>query len=378
MDAEIVDQLGLDARTTHLNHGAYGVVPRTVRAAQAAWQARSEANPHRFDRVEAPGLVAAARARAAGFLGVDAGSVGLVRNVSEAVSAVLGSLDLAWGDEIVLADHGYGAVRLAAEVWARRRGARVVMASFALDADDDAIAAAYATATSAHTRLVVVDQITSPTAMVLPVAQVVTAVNAPVLVDAAHVPGSLPTDIAGLGATYWVGNLHKWAYTSRGTAALWVAEAARDTTWPSVLSWQVGGDLGARFDYPGTWDYSAWLVLGDGLDFWAGIGGWEMVDRCCGTARRAQEVVAEALGTSLDGLPLTPSPTMCLVPLPTGMLTAPADVDVLYERLSTGHRFEVAPIFFGGHGYVRIAAAAYNTDDDYERLAAALLAEAGQ
>ena len=67
----MLDAFGLDPDVLHLNHGAFGVAPVTVRRAAAAWRDRAERNPHRFNRVEVSGLVAAARERAAGFLGVD-------------------------------------------------------------------------------------------------------------------------------------------------------------------------------------------------------------------------------------------------------------------------------------------------------------------
>ena len=107
----MLEAFGLDPDVLHLNHGAFGVAPVVVRRAAAAWRERAERNPHRFNRVEVGGLVAAARERAAGFLGVDPSRAAWVRNVSEGASAVLGSLDLQPGDELVISTHGYGAVR---------------------------------------------------------------------------------------------------------------------------------------------------------------------------------------------------------------------------------------------------------------------------
>jgi isopenicillin-N epimerase len=78
--------------------------------------------------------------------------------------------------------------------------------------------------------------------------------------------------------------------------------------------------------------------------------------------------MAETLGVTLDRLPVTPAPAMRLVPLPDGVLASAEHVDSFYEALSR-QRVEVSPISFGGAGYVRIAAAPYNTPDDYDRLA---------
>jgi isopenicillin-N epimerase len=376
VDSALVDAFGLDPDVLHLNHGAFGVAPVAVRRAAAAWRDRAERNPHRFNRDEVPGLIAAARERAAGFLGIDPWRAAWVRNVSEGVSAVLGSLDLGAGDELVISTHGYGAVRKALNHHAARAGARVVEAAFPVGACDDDIVSAYARVRSPRTRLVVVDRITSPTATVVPVAAVAAAVGADVdgadvrvLVDAAHAPGQLADDIAGLGADHWIGNLHKWAYTPRGSAILWSRPGA-DVT-PTVLSWQLEDGYAASFDYPGTWDYAGWLAVGDGLAYWEALGGWDAVAGLAGLVTEGQQRIAEALGVSLERLPATPAPAMRLVPLPAGVLASPDQVDPFYQALSR-QRVEVAPIHFDGTGYLRIAAAPYNTPDDYDRLAGAV------
>ena len=377
----MLDAFGLDPDVLHLNHGAFGVAPVAVRRAAAAWRERAERNPHRFNRVEVPGLIAAARERAAGFLGIDPRRAAWVRNVSEGVSALLGSLELHSGDELVTSTHGYGAVRKALNHHAARAGARVVDAVFPVGAGDDEIVSAYARACSSRTRLVVVDRITSPTATVVPVAAVAAAVkiaaaepaaagsDVRVLVDAAHAPGQLPDDIEALGADHWVGNLHKWAYTPRGSAILWSRPGA-DVT-PTVLSWQLEDGYAESFDYPGTWDYAGWLAVGDGLAYWGALGGWDAVSGLAGLVTEGQKKVAEALDVSLDRLPVRPAPTMRLVPLPDGVLASADQVDPFYETLSQ-QRIEAAIINFDGVGYLRLAAAPYNTADDYDRLAGAV------
>jgi isopenicillin-N epimerase len=372
VDAALLESFGLDPDVLHLNHGAFGVSPVAVRRAAAAWREHAERNPHRFNRVELPPLIAAARERAAGFLGVDPSRTAWVRNVSEGVSAVLGSLGLGPGDELVMSTHGYGAVGMALRYHAARAGAEVIEATFPVGAADAAIVSAYADACSSRTRLVVIDRITSPTATVVPAAAVAAAVAGPgrsVLVDAAHAPGQLDDDIAALGADHWVGNLHKWAYTPRGSAILWSRPGAEVA--PTVLSWQLQDGYAASFDYPGTWDYAGWLAAPDGLTHWAALGGWQTVACLADLVSEGQERVAGALGVPLEGLPAVPAPTMRLVPLPNGVLSSPGQADMFYEALSR-ERVEVAPVHFAGTGYLRVAAAPYNTPDDYNRLADAV------
>jgi isopenicillin-N epimerase len=208
--AHIADLFELDPHLIHLNHGAFGAVARSVRDAQDRARAAVERAPMRAFRDELPAGVGAAREAAAAFVGVPADAAALVRNVSEGVGVVLSSLGIGPGDEVVVSTHGYPTATYAVQ----SRGASVRTGAFGLDADPGHVVAALAAAVTDRTRLVIVDHITSPTALVLPVAEVAAAVApVPVLVDAAHVPGALPgVEVEALGVDFWVGNLHKWAH----------------------------------------------------------------------------------------------------------------------------------------------------------------------
>ena len=63
---------------------------------------------------------------------------------------------------------------------------------------------------------------------------------------------------------------------------------------------------------------------------------------------------------------------MRLVQLPEALLQGPEDAKRLYERRSVEYGIEVGPILFEEVGYLRVAAAPYNTRDDDDRLAESL------
>lgn len=369
----------LDPGRVHLNHGAFGAVPRRVREGVVRRAAEVERNPHRYHRAVVADRVRHARGRAARFLHHGADDIALVRNVSEGVATVVASLDLRPGDEIVVTDHNHRGVRVGLEAAARRKRARVVEVPVPLDAGEDRIVAGFAEAVGPRTRLVMVDQITSATAVLNPVAGVAAVVRAVnpevlVLVDAAHVPGQVDVDPATLGVDFWTGNLYKWAFTPRGAGVLWVAERHRADLRPLVASW--GGDepFPVPWDHPGNQDFGPWLAIPDALDFFEAVGGWERVRRSADLVTAGAAHVAETLGTTYQQVPPRPAPTMRLVPLPDGVVTSAEDAAGLYERLSTEHGVEAGPVCFGGRGYVRVSGQVYNRADDYQRLADALTA----
>ncbi|MBM7775119.1 isopenicillin-N epimerase [Actinokineospora baliensis] len=359
----------LDPAVHHLNPGSVGVVPRAVRQARAGFAQRAETNPMRFHRVEAIPLVARARAAGAEFLGSD--GLVLVRNVTEAVATALASIPFADGDEILVSDHGYQAVLIACQ-----DRARVRQVSFPVDATADEVVAAFAEGLRPTTRLVVVDAITSITALVLPVERVVALAHehgVPVFVDAAHVPGHLDQRPADTGADFWVGNFHKWAYVPRATAGLHIAEPWRDRIRPLVPSFNHPLRFPDWFDHAGTADYTAWMALPDGLAFWHEIGGWDAVAASARLLDKGVRIVADAVGADGQASPHH-APLMRLVALPPGLVTSAEDAYRYYDELSTQHRIETAVHYYGGRGYLRLGATITVTEAGFAALADAVSA----
>ena len=190
----------LDPALRHLNHGSFGAVPLAAQERQRELRTRMEAAPVVWFP-ELPQRIAAARVDLAAFLGADPGDLALVPNASAGVSVVYANLAHRPGGEIVVTDHGYGAVTMGAERLARRWGGRVRTARVPLDADEEQAYEAVMAEVGEATGLVVVDQITSATARRLPVERIGAEARRrgiPLLVDAAHAPGLIAAPLDGL------------------------------------------------------------------------------------------------------------------------------------------------------------------------------------
>ncbi|WP_136036055.1 aminotransferase class V-fold PLP-dependent enzyme, partial [Microbacterium sp. K35] len=161
------DAWPLDPAVVHLNHGSFGAVPSVVVAHQDALRRRADLSPVEwFPRIAE--RVQDARERTAPFVGARADDSVFVPNASAAATVVYNALRLEHGDEILVTDQGYGAITMGAERLARRFGATVRTVALPLLAPDDEIVQLFADALTPRTRLIVVDQITSPTARLLP------------------------------------------------------------------------------------------------------------------------------------------------------------------------------------------------------------------
>lgn len=363
----------LDPTTRHLNHGSYGAVPVAAVAAQTALLAEMNARPGEWFG-GLPSRVAQVRERAAALLGADVARTALVPNASAGVSTVLSSIELPRGARIVITDHTYGAVRMACERAARRVDGAVVTVPVALGSQDGQVVDDVVAASS-DASLVVVDQITSATARLLPVAELtrrLRELGVPVLVDAAHAPAQLADPLAGLDADWWVGNLHKWGCTPRGTAALVAAPRAAAALMPLIDSWGAPDPYPDRFDRQGTIDLTPWLAAPAALDEIEQLFGWEAVRRYQGElVTWAAAHVSERLADVADVpevVTAVAAPAMRLVPLPTGLVRGPDEAHVLTRGLAA-LGFQTAITSWSDHAFLRLSAHVYNTADDYGALA---------
>jgi len=365
----------LEVTVAHLNHGSYGAVPAPVLAEQQSWRDRMEFNPVRFFTRELPAALESARAEVAQFLRADEGAIAFVPNATSAASTVLAGFPLGPHDSVLLTDHAYGAVRIAATRWTERTGARLDTVHVPLDADDPTVAETVLGAVHDDTRLVVLDQVTSPTARRMPLVDLVPALRergVAVLVDGAHAPGMLDVDVEALGADFWIGTLHKWCCAPRGSAVLHAAERWRDRLLPLVASWGEPVGFPTAFDDTGTSDPTAWLAAPRALRLLEGIGLDRLRRHNVELAVAGQLEVAAALGLDASALPRDAAVSMQLVPLPDGAVTDHAEAAALQARIGERAAIEVAVTTWAGRGFVRLSAQAYNAPADYRRLAADL------
>ena len=361
-----------------LNHGSYGATPRHVLAAQHQWRARMERQPVRFMSDELPAALWDARARLAAFLSTQPERLGMVENATAGVNAVLRSIAWRAGDELVLADHAYLAVRHTVQHLAECHGlvVRRVQLEFPLSGQE-AILEAYWSAITPRTRLVIVDHIFSTLAVQAPVAEIV-AVCQPlgvrVLVDGAHAPGLLPLALDELGADWYVGNCHKWLLAPKGCAFLYASGAAAQDLHPAVISNFHDRGFPLEFDWQGTRDYSAWLAVTAALDFVEAFGAARYRQVLRGQAAEAAALLCRHWAVEL---PAPPGMFSAMVTLPLPGNEAPTEENAArwHDRLWAQWRIEVPVLAFNQRLWVRISAQIYNELSDYEALARAVLSD---
>jgi isopenicillin-N epimerase len=364
----------LDPDVVHLNHGSYGAVPKRVADAQRAMLKQIEADPSQFMAMESRPRLREIAGQIGSYIGADADGIALVENATNAVNVVLRSLSFSDGDEIVVTNQTYGAVLNTVTHICSLTGAirKDIELPYPAHNPDDVVAA-YRDAIGEKTRLVVVDHITSPTALLLPIEPIIRLAHeagALVLVDGAHAPGMIPLNVAALAPDFYTGNCHKWLCAPRGCAFLWCAEPHRANMHPLVISHGFGGGFEAEFDWVGTRDASAQFALAEAFAFRERYGDAETMAHNHQLVLKAAAMLAERWGTEV-GAPAEMTGSMATVRLP---LAGPADTQAalaIRARLHAEHKIQVPVNALAGAFWVRISAQIYNEMADYERLAEA-------
>ncbi|HEY1557129.1 MAG TPA: aminotransferase class V-fold PLP-dependent enzyme [Kofleriaceae bacterium] len=374
----------LDPAVLHLNHGSYGGIPRAVLAAATALRTRLEASPMKFFVLDWQDELDRARAALAAFVRAPADRLVLVPNATTACAIALASLDVGAGDELLATTHGYRAVRNQLARLAAARGARIVTVPIALPYDPDATVAAIAAAITPRTKLAVLDHVTSPTALVVPIerlAPVFAARGIACVVDGAHAPGQLDLDVGALlaaGVTHYAGNNHKWLCAPKGSGFLVAAAGAPAA--PVVTSHGASPEYGpanrfhAELDWAGTYDPIAHLCVPVALAEVARLGGgWPAVrarNHALAIELRARLIAALAGDARHVLAPDHALGAMAALPieLPPGATPLALQTQLLRDG------FEVPIVEFATGPLVRVSAHLYNDAADADALAGKLRA----
>lgn len=360
-----------------LNHGSFGACPRSVFETYQAWQLELERQPVAFFRHRFDTALLDSRTELGAFLGADADELVYVPNATFGLNVVARSLSLQAGDTIVTTDHEYGALDRVWQFVCERRGSHYIRQEIPLPIQSpaDVVEAVWSGVTE-RTRVLFISHITSPTALVLPIAELIAQARAAgivTVVDGAHAPGQIPLALHTLGADFYVGNCHKWMMSPKGAGFLYARREMQPLLQPLIVSWgaQRNSASGSAFidehEYQGTRDVAASLTVPDAIRFMEHHHWLEVRHGCHDLIRYASELIAALTGLT----PLAPVSTewhaqMCSLPLPA------CDALSLKRRLYDEFMIEVPIVTWRDRQFVRVSIQGYNLQSDVEALVDAL------
>lgn len=368
----------LDPEVTYLNFGSFGSCPKPVFEDYQAWQLLLEREPVQYIAVNGGSYLKASREALAAYVHCDADDLVYVTNPSYAVNIIARSLKLAPGDEVLSTNIEYGALDRTWNYYCRKAGAIYVRQEIPLPVTTkDALIDAFWKGYSSRTKAIFISQITSSTALRLPVEEICVEAKRRgllTIVDGAHVPGHIPLDLSRLEADIYTGACHKWMMTPKGCSFLYVKKDYQRLFDPLVVSWgyESAAPSQSRFlDYhqmQGTRDFSAFLTVPKAIEFMKAQH-WEVevAPHCRQLAWDNYSRFCELLHTA----PLCPLSDdflgqMCSVPIRS------SQPELLQRHLFERYRIEVPVMRQDSRVFLRYSIQGYNGQDDLDRLYTAL------
>ncbi|KAJ3207274.1 hypothetical protein HDU67_007583 [Dinochytrium kinnereticum] len=417
----------LDRRYTSLNHGSFGATPTPVFAHRASLLAAIEANPDQFYKFDFKLHIETALADIAAVLGVPVSDLTFVDNATAGVSAALRSfgpisrkrLEGVRGGragvkgrlKILQLSTVYHYVGLATEYTAHNEDVDLVTVPITYPISENDIIAKVTEAIEREERdghlivMAIFDAITSVPGVLLPLWSLIPLCKRHsifTVVDAAHAIGQIPLTplLTHTDPDLLVTNLHKWFYTPRGSALLFLSprhhRLLRDpapTPSPAIIAHPVLSDTAsnprdwkAGFMWTGTTDVTRYLAVREAVAFRRWVGGEERIMKYChDLAVDGGRRVAEMWGTKVllgvdgertGGEGLFGSMVNVYVPewvgggegeLRDGVLSG------VQGRLMREYFMSAQVFKHGGEWFVRFSAQIYNDLSDFEAVGKALL-----
>lgn len=373
-------------RYTSLNHGSVGATPVELMRKKAELDQYINGGREAFIRKgEYQQMLDRSQQAVAAFVGAGQKDLVLTDRVTDALNSVVKSVDLGPGDELLVTNHIYPSYKDFLTGLSQRQGFKLVTVEipYPLESDEQIVDAILAKA-SGHTRLALIDHISSPSALVFPVKRIVAALEEKgidTFVDGAHAPGQLPVDVQDIGAAYYAGAHYKWLCAPWASGFLHVRSDKQHNIIPAVSSGDARLDVPFqdRFGWQGVMDPLPRIMIADTITYMTSLHpeGWD------GIYKRNHDLAIEARDIVFGALGL---PKACPDHMVGSMFTIPLkglqfDDEALkkptllkiYDYMTDRHRLEVYASEINGVYLPRVSCHLYNERQDYEKLAHAMV-----
>ncbi|KAJ4727921.1 L-cysteine desulfhydrase-like [Melia azedarach] len=363
-----------------INNGSFGSCPRSVLAAQKAWQLKFLQQPDDFYFNNLRKGILESRTVIKDLINADdVDEISLVDNATTAAAIVLQQIGRGFSegkfnenDTVLMLHCAFQAVKKSIQAYVTRAGGSIIeiQLPFPIISEKEIIkefkkGLEKGKENGKTIRLAIIDHITSMPCVVIPVRKLVQICREEgveqVFVDAAHAIGSVKIDVKEIGADFYV-----------------------------MVSHEFGNGLPIESAWIGTRDYSAQLVVPSAVKFVNRFeGGTDgIMKRNHEQVLKMGKMLAESWGTNL-GSPPEMCAGMVMVGLPSSLkVMNEEDASRLRGHLRVYFGVEV-PIYYqvpkdDGEGaakdkdgiitgYARISHQVYNTLEDYEKFKEAII-----
>lgn len=358
---------------TFLNFGSFGACPKEIFEDYIQWQYLLEKEPVQFITVDGFDYIKKSLSALASYTNCSPKDLIFVPNPTHAINILAKNIQLNPGDEILTTNLEYGAMDRTWNYYCSKSGAKYIQQPINLPIrSKEEFLHEFWKGYSDKTKIIFISQITSSTALILPVKEICTEAKKRgliTIVDGAHVPGHIDLDLQNLQADYYTGACHKWMMTPKGSSFLYVKKEFQGILDPLIISWgyqSISPSDSLFFDYHqfnGTRDFSAYLTIPKAIEFMQKHDWITISDTCKTKLLNCSPSLFTLLKT--DSLaPLTKEfyGQICSAKIKT------SEPERLQRLLFEKYKIEIPIMRHGKDCYIRFSFQVFNTEKEIEYL----------
>ncbi|OBZ89186.1 hypothetical protein A0J61_02767 [Choanephora cucurbitarum] len=389
-------EFGLEPEYVPINHGSYGLYPNSIKELYYKYQDEAEKHPDRWNRFERHHLIRESRESLAQLIKCDTDDVVFVQNASQASNTILRSFPFKEGDKILyyrtiyvtldktldfLRDH-YKVQPICIDLHYPLEDSEVI------ELTKEKIKQEHAKEGEPKIRMAIIDVLSSLPAARLPyeaLTKVVQEHGILAMLDGAHAVGQVELNMKELDPDFLFSNCHKWLYTPRGCAFLYVPKRNQGVVHPTTIAapYQFHDDPADYSSFlsefaPPTIDASPYICVKAAIEYRKSIGGEAAINAYChDIAVKGGELVAKKLGTSvMENSTKTLTANMVNIELPHFKTSkSDSEVQAFFMKNSIYEHHTVFPVYKNNNKWwVRLCGQIYVDLDDFDYAADALTA----
>ncbi len=371
----VKEQFTINPRLTVLNAANLCPSPHTVR--ERLFQLSDDLNRDVSfqNRSKFGELREEARRKIAEYMGALEDEIAIVRNTSEANSIIVGGIELAAGDEVIVFDQNHPTNRVAWDVSASRYGFSVKRIGIPSPPESvDAVLEAFRSAISSKTRVLAFSEVSNTSGVRIPARLLCAMARERGIythIDGAQTFGALAVNLHEMGCDSYAASAHKWFVGPKEAGILYIRTDRIDEIWPGVVGIGWGSEaetaaVGARkFETLGQRDDAAIAAFGTTVDFLNLVGREKIEARVFELAATLKSGLAEIPGITLrTSMDPELSAGVCVSKLEG------ADSRAVFSNLYEKHGIVGAPT-----GGLRLCPHIYTTMADIEKAILAVRTE---
>jgi len=369
------NQFLLDEDIIFLNHGSFGATPKVILEHQNKYRNLMEKSPIDFFINKAPELLDNSINKLAKFVNSKPENLFFVDNATSGINTILKSLlDFYTNSvEIIFFDSIYPAIRSTLHHYEKTK--KIILNEIHLNYPTTKfeIIDNFTSKISRCTKIAIFDHISSPTAIVFPVEDLIeicSSMNITTIVDGAHSVGQIDLDFSKIEYDFYVSNCHKWLFAPKGSAFLWINDLYLDLIHPLTISLFYEQGLKKEFYWQGTKDITNWLTVADCVDFFEDLGKNKIIEHNKNLNLEAKKTISEHF--DVNNFPDDLNMAMTTFYFDEYDKFFGLTGNDIRNIFFNNYKIEIPFFIYKNKVYYRISAQIYNTLEEYYKLIDAL------